>query len=216
MLGFGALGHFTLGQPGENASAAGSVLATTISLVAGSATGTAAVNGATVAVAASLIAGAATADANAVGITISAAASLINGAATGAATASGAVVSVSSSATGGDVSVDAGATGAAITVSASIVAGTATGAAPVVSGTGAPLPRIIQRRDAEAPGDLLVATARLRSGRASSVSLFPGQAAGDADGGNIIRFVYAELAPGTAAGELNLHDDELMILLEAA
>lgn len=196
MLGFGALGQFALGQPGQNATANGATLSVTASLIAGVSSGAANVSGATVSAVSSIIAGTPAADAGAVGSTVSASASLVDGAATGAATASG----------------------TAVVVSAALLAGSATGTgtSPVVFGTGAPLPRVVSRRNAEAPGDLLVAVASLRPGRAATVSLLPGEATGSAGTGDIVRLVYAELAPGSAAGELNLHDDELMLLLEAA
>ena len=112
---------------------------------------------------------------------------------------------------------DGFAEGATLEATASLIAGTASGTIEIAVITGGR--GYIQRReDAVAYGDLLVCRARILPGRVTAVSLLAGRATGGAvAAGNDNIEAVARLIPGTAAGERNFADEELlMIFAEAA
>jgi hypothetical protein len=113
--------------------------------------------------------------------------------------------------------VTVGAQGATLEIIVSLLAGTATGATEVtvIFGGGG---RLIElREDAVAHGETLTCFGRIIAGQAATVSLFAGEAFGDAIAGNDNLEAVALLIPGTATGERNYSDDELlMIFAEAA
>jgi hypothetical protein len=182
----------------EEGEAAGAVIEIAVSTLAGAASGGAQQPGEVTAVSAALVAGGVAGAAEASGATVETSASLIAGTATGGAAG------------------DGFADGTTLEATVSLIAGTATGVevAVISGGRG-----YIQRReDAVAYGDLLVCRARLLSGRVTTVSLLAGSATGDAvAAANDNIEAVARLIPGTAAGERNFADEELlMIFAEAA
>ena len=112
---------------------------------------------------------------------------------------------------------DTVAQGALLEVAISLLAGTATGSIPVAVITGGRRGWFEPREDAIAYGDTLRVRVRLIVGQASTLSLLAGKAAGDAVADGTLLEVAAQILSGTAAGELNYADDELlMIFAEAA
>lgn len=177
MLGFGALGEFTLGQGWSDAAASGATLTETVSLIAGVATGTAAVGGQTISVTEIILSGTVTAAAGISGITLQEDISLISG-----------------TASIGDVSGNA--SGSIIEIGISLIPGIATS---IIEAAGIssyyipfiakPKPRPVSK-DAKAYGELL----------SLSIHFIAGQASGSAvASGSVIEGQFAFL-PGKPAG----------------
>jgi hypothetical protein len=161
-------------------------------------------------------------DANASGATLGTSAGLVSGVATGDAQQNGATLTAMAAVLSGTAAAGGAANGQAqgttLEAVASLIAGTATGDTEVTVIFGGGGGRFIERRkDAVAYGRTLTCFARIVAGHVSTVSLLAGEAFGDATAGNDNLEAAALLIPGTATGERNFADDELlMIFAEAA
>lgn len=179
-------------------------------------------SGATLGAGAGLVSGIATGDAQQVGGTLSATGAVLSGTAAADGTANGQTLTAAStllagSATGTGAG-EAIAQGATLEATASLIVGTATGATEVTVIFGGGSGRFIEpREDAVAHGETLTCFTRIAAGRSSTVSLLAGEAFGDAVAANDNLQAFAQILPGTATGERNFTDDELlMIFAEAA
>ena len=116
---------------------------------------------------------------------------------------------------------EAAAAGAIVTATITLLAGTATGVRtdrlPSIN-----LPHYFVAKpgrtsiDARAYGQTVVCTATLLPGRASAKSLVAGRATGSATARARSVWIKATLKAGSAAGERNWTEDELLILAMAA
>lgn len=121
------------------AVASGATLTVTTAIIAGAASGGAAVAGTTVTATTSLVAGSAVGGAEAAGQTLTATTSLIAGEAVGGAEASGQVLTATASLIPGEASAGSGdvtADGVMLTATASLIAGTAVGESAVIGHAG--------------------------------------------------------------------------------
>ena len=204
---YGLTGNLPAGHPyktvrplivSADVTANGATCVAPMSVVAGTASGTAAAAGVTVSSAAAVIGGTATISGIAAGATVSSPRSLIAGAATGTAAAVGATVTAPCAVLAGTASGGALVAGIVLTGPQSVIVGTASGTATAAGATRSTVASVIV---GTATGEANTTGAT----RSTAASVIAGTAGITADGNaaGVTRSTVASVIVGTATGEAN-------------